>query len=59
VLQEGDSITLVRKSEYAVTIQDVVDCYTMPKKNPEMVSRIMDIPFLPQLLKSSFEHIIK
>jgi MOSC domain-containing protein YiiM len=58
-LQAGDSITLVRKSEYPVTIQDVVDCYAMPKKNPEMVRRIMNIPFLPQMLRSSFEYIIK
>jgi MOSC domain-containing protein YiiM len=59
VLQAGDSIHLVKRSDYAITIQDVVDSYATPKKNPERVKQILDIPFLPELLKSSFYHFIK
>jgi MOSC domain-containing protein YiiM len=59
VFRKGDAIHLVKRSEYDITIQNVVDCYAMPKKYPEKIKEIMDIPFLPLLLKSSFEHIIK
>ena len=58
-LQAGDTIQRVRRSDYDITIQDVVDCYALPKKNPEMVKQILDIPFLPGLLKNSFYHLIK
>jgi MOSC domain-containing protein YiiM len=57
VLRVGDSIHLVKRSDYSITIQDVVDCYALPKKNPELVKQILAIPFLPQLLKSSFEYL--
>jgi MOSC domain-containing protein YiiM len=58
-LRSGDAISLAEKSCYDITIQDVVDCYAAPRKNPEKVQQIMNIPFLPQLLRSSFEQIIK
>jgi MOSC domain-containing protein YiiM len=53
-LQEGDPIQLVEKSPYAITIQEVVDCYAKPKENAVRIEQILNVPFLPQLLKSSF-----
>ncbi len=59
VIQTGDAIHRVKKSAYDITIQDVVDCYANPKKNIERVQQIMSIPFLPELLKSSFAQLIR
>lgn len=59
ILKKGDAIQMVKKSEFNITIQDVVDCYMLPKKDPEMIRQIMTLPFLPELLKSSFSQLIK
>jgi MOSC domain-containing protein YiiM len=58
-VRAGDTIRLVQPSPYDITIQEVVDCYAAPRKNPEKTQRILQIPFLPELLKSSFEHLIQ
>lgn len=59
MVQAGDAIQRVKRSAYDITIQDVVDSYASPKKNIERIDQIMSIPFLPQLLKSSFAQMTK
>lgn len=59
ILKQEDTIQIVKKSEFNITIQHVVDCYMLPKKDPEMIHQIMAIPFLPELLRSSFSQLIK
>jgi MOSC domain-containing protein YiiM len=58
VLQQEDEIKMIRKSEYNITIQEVVDCYAKPKQNRERVQQILSVPFLPDLLKSAFIHLL-
>ncbi len=59
ILKQEDTIQIVKKSEFNITIQNVVDCNMLPKNDPEMIHQIMAIPFLPELLKSSFSQLIK
>lgn len=59
VVQKGDQIKRVEKSPYTITIQEVVDCYARPKENLERIQQILSIPFLPELLKTSFIQLFK
>ncbi|WP_026462309.1 MOSC domain-containing protein [Adhaeribacter aquaticus] len=54
ILQNGDAIKLIQKSEHPVTIQDVVDNYVLPDKDQVKIEQILSIPFLPNFLREHF-----
>ncbi|UOQ69653.1 MOSC domain-containing protein [Hymenobacter volaticus] len=55
VLQAGDALELVERSPYAVTIQDVADCYYLPEKDYTKLMQILALPFLPPSWREGFE----
>jgi MOSC domain-containing protein YiiM len=60
VLEEGyaerdDSIELLERSPYLVTIQDYVNCYYAKGKNKALLETILSIPFLPENQRKAFE----
>jgi len=58
VLQKGDAISLWKRSDYDITVQDVVDNYTLKEKDLEKVRSIIEIPFLPKRMKLEFIDIL-
>lgn len=54
-VQAGDSIELIARSAYAVTIQQVVDCYYSRKPDLRTIRSILEVPFLRPSLRSHFE----
>jgi len=64
VIQEGhikknDTITLLEKSEWPITIQQVTDNYVSPEKDYDQIRMIVDIPYLPERLKNDFTRMLK
>ncbi|UOQ65031.1 MOSC domain-containing protein [Hymenobacter volaticus] len=46
VVQAGDVITLVQRSTYNVTIQDIVDNGSVETPDPHKIQEILDMPYL-------------
>ena len=57
-LQMGDAITLVERSRYAVTIQQVVDNYHGIDQNLTAIRAILEVPFLRPSLQAHFRAIV-
>lgn len=58
-LQAGDAITLMENSAYDVSIADVVSCFISRGKNPALLSRVLEVPFLPASLQNVFRRFIR
>lgn len=58
-VKPGDSIQRIKKSEYDLTIQDVVDAYVVKDKDMDKIRGLLDIPFFPQVLKDFFSRFLK
>lgn len=58
LLQAGDAITLLHRSEYAVTIQQVVDNYYLPEKDVPTIRALLAVPFLRPSLQAHFQAIL-
>lgn len=57
-LQAGDSIELVEKSKHKITIQQLADSYFAKAIDKSIVQQILAIEFLPERLRTAFEHLI-
>jgi MOSC domain-containing protein YiiM len=53
-VQAGDSIELIARSAYAVTIQQVVDCYYSREPDLRTIRAILEVPFLRSSLRAHF-----
>ena len=53
-VQAGDNIELIQRSTYAVTIQQVVDCYYAREQNLSIIQAILEVPFLRPSLRAHF-----
>ena len=56
-VQAGDRIELLRRSAYAVTIQQAVDCYYSREPDLPTIQAILAVPFLRPSLRAHFEAI--
>ena len=57
-LQAGDAFTLVRRSAYEVTIQQIVDNYYRPEKDLPTIRALLEVPFLRPSLRARFSRIL-
>lgn len=57
-LQAGDALALVQRSEFAVTIQQVVDNYYLPEKDLPAIRALLAVPFLRPSLREQFRAIL-
>jgi len=53
-VSRGDAIELVQRSEFDVTIQDVIDNYLSQDKDMGKIQQIIGIPFFPEGFKEAF-----
>jgi len=53
-MQAGDSIELLQRAAYAVTIQQVVDCYYSAEQDLPTIQAILEVPFLRPSLRAHF-----
>ncbi|MDQ2794259.1 MAG: MOSC domain-containing protein [Bacteroidota bacterium] len=53
-VQAGDSIELLQRSEHAVTVQQVADCYYAREPDRPTVQAILEVPFLRPSLRAHF-----
>lgn len=58
-VKAGDAIQRIKKSEYDLTIQDVVDNYVLKEKDMGKIRGLLDIPFFPADLKTYFSRFLK
>lgn len=58
-LQAGDTLTLVERSVHEVTIQQVVDSYYLPAKDPVVLRALLAAPYLPNYMKLRFRTFLK
>lgn len=53
-LQAGDAIELVETGSYAVSISEIVACFTTKGKDKQLLQQILDIPILPDGIRKNF-----
>ena len=58
MIQKGDSIELVKRSAYDITIQDIVDNYVLKEKYMEKVKLLTEIDILPGWFRSEFKRML-
>lgn len=54
-LQAGDSIHLEERSFFDITIQDIVEIFVTKEADQSKLTRILEIPYLPEFLKETFQ----
>jgi MOSC domain-containing protein YiiM len=54
-LQAGDDFELIHQSPYKITITELVECYYNKGADKHMLQQILEIDFLPERLRKSFE----
>jgi len=57
-VQKGDTISLIKHSKYAITIQDMVDNYVLKTKDIEKIHQMIAIPFMPAWFRSEFQKML-
>lgn len=58
-IQTGDAIELIEMSPFAITIQDVTECFITKGKNRAKLNEILEIPYLPASLQNVFRRFVK
>lgn len=53
-IEKGDSIELVKRSGYHISIQDIVDNYVLKDKDMDKVKALTEIDFFPERFKGEF-----
>ena len=59
IIEAGDSIELVESSLSNITIQNLVDSYTSKGEDKDLLKQILEIEYLPEKLKRSFQSFVK
>ncbi len=58
-VKAGDTIQRIKRSEYDLTVQDVVDAYVLKDKDQKKLQGLLDIPIFPDDLKTHFRRFLK
>lgn len=53
-LQAGDAITLLEPARVPISLQEIVDQYTLPEKQPDRLAALLAQPLLPAFFRESF-----
>ncbi|MEO7312572.1 MAG: MOSC domain-containing protein [Chitinophagaceae bacterium] len=59
MIAKGDGIVLLKRSEYDITIQDIVDNYVLKEKDMNKVKQLAEIPILPPWFREQFSTMLK
>jgi MOSC domain-containing protein YiiM len=58
-IKAGDKIELIRKSEFDISISNIVLCYNSKGEDQTLLNKILQIPILPTALKNNLEDYVR